>query len=328
MPLLAGTRLGPYEIQSSAGAGGMGEVYRARDTRLERSVAIKVLPGRLSSDPERRQRMQREARAISSLQHPNICALYDVGSQDGADYLVMEYLEGETLAQRLKRGPLPLAQALKVGIEVASALDMAHRSGIVHRDLKPGNIMLTKAGAKLMDFGLAKPAALAAAAATTADSGTAMLTAALTTDGAVVGTVPYMSPEQFEDKEADPRGDIFSFGAVLYEMIAGRRAFTGKSQASVVAAILGRDPEPTSATQPLASPALDHLIEGCLAKDPDERWQSAHDIAAQLKFIAGAPAIGTAATGRDKLAFLAWVALVVFASAVMARLLIWRLWPH
>jgi serine/threonine protein kinase len=328
MPLLAGTRLGPYEIVSAAGAGGMGEVYRARDTRLERRVAIKVLPGRLSSDPERRDRMQREARAISSLQHPNICALYDVGSQDGTDYLVMEYLEGETLAQRLRRGPLPLAQALKVGIEVASALDKAHRSGIVHRDLKPGNIMLTKNGAKLMDFGLAKPAALAAGAATGTDSGTATLTAALTTDGAVVGTVPYMSPEQFEDKQADARSDIFSFGTVLYEMITGRRAFTGKSQATVVAAILGRDPEPITATHPLAPAALDHLLKLCLAKDPDERWQSAHDLAAQLKFVSSAPATGPAATRRDKLAFLAWVALVVFASAVMAGLLIWRVWPR
>src|SRR6202163_4754400 len=230
MALASGTKLGPYEIQSPLGAGGMGEVYRARDARLDRSVAIKILPTHLSSNPEAKQRFDREARAISSLNHPNICTLHDVGHQDGIDYLVMEFLEGETLADRLRKGPLPLQQTLKYGIEICEGLEKAHRSGVIHRDLKPGNIMLTKSGAKLMDFGLAKASVMRPAA-----SSSAMVTLStpaesdpLTAQGTVVGTFQYMSPEQVEGKEADARSDIFSLGAMLYEMTTGKRAFEGK----------------------------------------------------------------------------------------------------
>ncbi len=249
MALSSGTKLGPYEIQSALGAGGMGEVYRARDTRLDRTVAVKILPAHLSSNPEAKQRFEREARAISSLNHPHICTLHDVGHQDGTDYLVMEFLEGETLAERLRKGPLPMQQLLKYGIEIGQGLDKAHRTGVVHRDLKPGNIMLTKSGAKLMDFGLAKATPLIAPSS----SGLSMTQSTpvdahpLTTQGTIVGTFQYMSPEQIEGKEADARSDIFAFGAVLYEMVTGNRAFEGKSQLSVASAILERDPAPISA---------------------------------------------------------------------------------
>src|SRR5262249_29468160 len=253
MPLAPGTHLGPYEIMTPLGAGGMGEVYRARDTRLERSVAIKILPEQLSKDPTRKQRFEREAKTISSLNHPHICTLYDVGSQDGIDYLVMECVEGETLAKRLEKGPLPLEQVLKYGAQIADALDKAHRSGVVHRDLKPGNIMLTPTGAKLLDFGLAKQAAPVLADAT--------LTAAtprspMTEEGTIVGTFQYMSPEQIGGNEVDGRSDIFSLGAVLYEMVTGKRAFEGKSQLSVASAILEKEPEPITSTKPLTPPAL------------------------------------------------------------------------
>src|ERR1700756_2753610 len=252
MPLASGTKLGPYEIQSPLGAGGMGEVYRAQDPRLDRTVAIKVLASHLSSSPEFKQRMEREARAISSLNHPNICHLYDIGSQDGADYLVMELLEGETLAERLRKGAIPLNEILKIGIAIAEALAFAHRQGIVHRDLKPGNIMLTKSGAKLMDFGLAKSLRLAtSASAMNPPSFTAAATMSgqsplspLTTAGNIVGTVQYMSPEQIEGKEADARSDTFALGAVLYEMASGKRPFEGKSQISLASAILEKDPAP------------------------------------------------------------------------------------
>src|SRR5688572_13105525 len=253
MPLSTGTQLGPYEILSPAGAGGMGEVYRARDTRLGRDVAIKVLPPHLASSPDLRARLDREAKSISSLQHPNICALFDIGHQDGIDFLVMEFLEGETLADRLKKGPLPTDHLLKIGIEVADALDKAHRQGIVHRDLKPGNVMLTTSGAKLMDFGLAKPTGLGAAApsgslpAFTAAMTQSSPASPITVAGTVVGTYQYMSPEQIEGREADARSDIFAFGALLFEMATGRRAFEGKSQLSVASAILERDPERLSA---------------------------------------------------------------------------------
>src|SRR5258708_29953756 len=240
MALTSGTELGPYEIQSQLGAGGMGEVYRALDTRLERMVAVKVLASHLSSSPELKQRMEREGKAISSLNHPDICQLYDVGSHNGTDYLVMEFLQGETLAERLRKGPVALQEALKIGIAVAEALAVAHRQGIVHRDLKPGNIMLTAGGAKLMDFGLAKPLGAAHAGAgsgSTPPSFTAMATMSgpsplspLTTAGSIIGTIQYMSPEQIEGKEADARSDIFAFGAVLYEMATGKRPFSGKSQ--------------------------------------------------------------------------------------------------
>jgi serine/threonine protein kinase/Tol biopolymer transport system component len=292
MALSSGTKLGPYEIVEPLGAGGMGEVYRARDTRLERTVAVKVLPQHLSSDSERKQRFEREAKAISSLQHPHICTLFDVGSQDGVDFLVMEHLEGETLAQRLKKGALPAEQVLKIGMEVADGLDKAHRQGVVHRDLKPGNIMLTKSGAKLLDFGLAKPAGATLASGTLAEALTAPSpvnplspTTPLTQQGTIVGTFQYMSPEQVEGKEADARTDIFALGAVLYEMATGKRAFEGKSQLSVASAILERDPEPISRSQPLAPAALEHVVKACLAKDPEERWQSAADVRRELKWI-------------------------------------------
>ncbi len=285
MSLSAGNKLGPYEIVSPLGAGGMGEVYSARDTRLERTVAIKILPAQLSSDPIRKQRFEREAKVISSLNHPHICILHDVGHQDGIDYLVMECVEGETLAKRLEKGPLPLDQVLKFGAQIADALDKAHRSGVVHRDLKPGNIMLTPTGAKLLDFGLAKPAAPLVTGVT--------LTAAskqspVTEQGAILGTFQYMSPEQIEGKELDGRSDIFSLGTVLYEMLAGQRAFQGKSQLSVASAILEKEPAPISTVKPMTPPALDHAIRRCLAKDPEERWQTARDVALELKWIAEA----------------------------------------
>jgi serine/threonine protein kinase len=239
MPLAPGTHLGPYEIAAPLGSGGMGEVYRARDTRLERSVAIKILPAHLSSDPIRRQRFEREAKTISSLNHPHICVLHDIGSQDGVDYMVMECLEGETLAKRLQKCALPLEQALKYGVQIADALDKAHRSGVMHRDLKPGNIMITASGAKLLDFGLAKPVAPLMNGATLTG-----VAAPVTEPGVVVGTFQYMSPEQIEGREVDKCSDIFSLGAVLYEMVTGKRAFEGKSQLSVASAILEKEPPP------------------------------------------------------------------------------------
>jgi len=296
-----GARLGPYEILSPLGAGGMGEVYKARDTRLDRVVAIKVLPSHLSGDPEQRQRFDREAKAVSSLSHPNICALFDVGHQDGVDFLVMEHLEGETLASRLTRGPLPLPEVLKVAVEVASALDRAHRNGIVHRDLKPGNIMMTKSGSKLLDFGLAKSLAPPAAASGLTESPpTSAPTAAnpLTAQGAIIGTFQYMAPEQFEGKDADARSDIFAFGAVLYEMITGERAFHGKTQASLIASILKEEPRRLAEPRPLAPGGLDRLVRTCVVKDPDERRQTMHDVLLELRWIAeGAP---TAAGGPEE----------------------------
>jgi serine/threonine protein kinase/Tol biopolymer transport system component len=282
MALTPGIRLGPYEIVSALGAGGMGEVYRALDTRLERTVAIKILPVQFSSDPMRKQRFEREAKTISNLNHPHICVLHDIGHQDGIDYLVMECVEGETLAKRLEKGPLPLEQVLKLGAQIADALDKAHRSGVVHRDLKPGNIMLTPTGAKLLDFGLAKPAAPLASLAT--------LTATkqespVTEQGTIVGTFQYMSPEQIEGKELDGRSDIFSLGAVLYEMLTRQRAFPGKSQLSVASAILEKEPAPISSVKPLTPPTLDHAIRRCLAKEPERRWQSAADLAGELQWI-------------------------------------------
>src|SRR6202140_1181869 len=250
MPILTGKRLGPYEILSAIGAGGMGEAYRAKDTRLDRIVAIKVLPAHLADSPELRERFEREARAIASLNHPHICIIYDVGHQDGTDYLVMEYLEGETLAQRLLEGSLPLEQVLQYAIQIADALDKAHRKGVTHRDLKPGNIMLTKSGAKLLDFGLAKLRQNGAPAAPLSQLSTAQN--AVTAEGTILGTLQYMAPEQLEGKEADARTDIFAFGAVVHEMTTGRPAFSGKTKASVMAAILEREPAPISSLQSLA----------------------------------------------------------------------------
>ncbi|MGH9510337.1 MAG: protein kinase domain-containing protein, partial [Terriglobales bacterium] len=311
----AGVRLGPYEIEAPVGAGGMGEVYRARDTRLDRTVAIKVLPAGATARPELRQRFEREARTISSLNHPHICALYDVGQQDGTDFLVMEYLEGETLGHRLVRGPLPTEQVLRLGREIADALDKAHRQRIVHRDLKPANIMLTKAGVKLMDFGLAKltqttsPVVATLSRMTTQDS-------RITEEGVIVGTFQYMAPEQLEGHEADPRSDIFAFGAVLYEMVTGRPAFQGKMRASLIAAILSSEPAPMAQLQPLTPPALDRVVKACLAKDPDQRIQTAHDVLLELKWIAEAGSeagVPAPVAGRRKIRErLAWVLAVFF----------------
>ncbi len=288
----------------------MGEVYRARDTRLDRSVAVKVLPAELAHRAELRARFEREAKTISSLNHPNICALYDVGD----DYLVMELLEGENLADRIARGPLPIEQLLRIGIEMADALDKAHRRGIVHRDLKPANIMLTKSGAKLLDFGLAKESPLGGDAHTDAT-----VARGLTSEGTIVGTFQYMAPEQLEGANADARTDIFSFGAVLYEMATGRRAFEGKSRASLIASILSTEPPPIAQLRPMTPPALDRLVQGCLAKDPDDRWQAAHDVMLELRFIAeGSSAAGVPVPVARRRAWRERVAWIVAAVAVLA----------
>jgi Tol biopolymer transport system component len=333
MTILPGRRLGPYEILSAIGAGGMGEVYRARDARLNRIVAIKVLPTHLADRSELRERFEREARTIASLNHPHICTLFDIGQQDGTDYLVMEYLEGETLAQRLLKSPLPLEQALQYAIEISDALDKAHRKGVTHRDLKPGNIMLTKTGTKLLDFGLAKlkqevaPANVQLSQLPTADE-------PLTAKGTIVGTLQYMAPEQLEGKEVDARADIFAFGAVVYEMATRKRAFEGKSQASVISAIMSSDPVPMTSLQPMTPPALDRVVKRCLAKETDERWQSANDLTNELKWIAEggsqatfalAPAAkGIRALGRRPL--ILGLGALLFGAA-SASLALWNLKP-
>jgi eukaryotic-like serine/threonine-protein kinase len=332
MPILTGKRLGPFEILSAIGAGGMGEVYRARDTRLDRTIAIKVLPPHLADSPELRERFEREARTIASLNHPHICTLYDIGHQDGTDFLVMEYLEGETLAQRLVKGPLPLNQVLQFSIEIADALDKAHRKGITHRDLKPGNIMLTKSGTKLLDFGLAKlkqevaPANVQPSQLPTANE-------PLTAQGSIVGTLQYMAPEQLEGKEVDARTDIFAFGAVVYEMATGKRAFEGKSQASLIAAILEREPPAMCSLQPMTPLALDRVVKRCMAKEPDNRWQSANDLTNELKWVAESgsqiTSLPTAAAKgiltRWRGALL-WSGLCVLLAAVTG-LAVWNLRP-
>jgi eukaryotic-like serine/threonine-protein kinase len=307
-----GTMLGPYEILALLGAGGMGQVYRARDTRLNRTVAIKVLPAHLADRPASRERFEREARTVASLNHPHICTLYDVGHQDGTDFLVMEYLEGETLAQRLAKGPLPIEQMLQDAIDIADALDKAHRKGITHRDLKPGNIMLTKSGTKLLDFGLAKLKQEASPTDPLSQAPT-VEKEDLTAEGTVLGTIAYMAPEQVEGRtaEIDARTDIFAFGAVVYEMATGKQAFGGKTSASVMAKILESEPAPISSLQPMTPPALDRVVERCLAKDPDDRWQTARDLHQELKWIAeggsqisalpAAPAKGLRAIGRRPL---------------------------
>lgn len=335
MTLTAGTRLGPYEILAPLGAGGMGEVYRAKDTRLGRDVAIKVLPARFSSSPELRERFEREARAISSLNHARICTLHDVGHQDGVDFLVMEYLEGESLAEKLRKGPLLLREALKIGMEVCEALDVAHRAGIVHRDLKPANIMLTKTGAKLMDFGLAK----ASAAGSSASRSAPLLSAAetisgpspmspLTGAGQVIGTIQYMSPEQIEGKEADARSDVFALGAVFYEMATGQRPFEGKSQISVASAILEKDPAPIRQLQPLTPATFERVVSTCLQKNPDERFQSARDIRLELNWIAEAPIAetnpGESSAPNKSLRFLPWALATALAIAMAAAAWLYR----
>lgn len=334
MPLSLGTRLGPYEVLSPLGAGGMGEVYLAKDTRLDRTVAIKVLPEHLAQNPDLRQRFEREARAVSSLNHPHICVLHDIGHQDGIDYLVLEYVEGESLADRLAKGPLPLDQALRLAIEIADALDKAHRHGVIHRDLKPGNVMLTKAGAKLLDFGLAR---LEKPILTGDDdlSGLATRDKPLTAKGTLLGTVQYMAPEQVEGREADARTDLWALGALIYEMVTGRRAFEANSPASLIGAILKDEPKPIRELKPLTPPSLERLVKTCLAKDPDERWQNAHDLAAELKWIAegrdealalsrGRPALLltalSGALGGLLVAGLAWLALGRDAGRTAPRL--------
>src|SRR5579862_1820255 len=339
MTLNPDTKLGAYQIKSPIGAGGMGEVYRALDTRLNRTVAIKVLPGHLCENVEAKERFEREARAISALNDARICTLYDIGHQDGVDFLVMEYLEGESLADRLRKGALPLKETLKVGSDVCNALEAAHRHGIVHRDLKPGNIMLTPGGAKLMDFGLAKPLGVAAAStrARSAPSFTAVATAMgsspispLTSAGTVVGTIQYMSPEQIEGKEADARSDIFALGSVLYEMASGKRPFEGKSQISLASAILEKDPEPLSTIKPMTPPAFEYTVNTCLQKNPDDRFQTAHDVKLQLQWI-GSSSSSTGmktmpAIAQPRRRYLAWTAaavvvllLIGIAAALLTR---------
>jgi eukaryotic-like serine/threonine-protein kinase len=327
---MPGVKLGPYEIVGPLGSGGMGDVYRARDARLGRDVAVKVLPAEFSADAARKQRFEREAKTVSSLNHPHICVLHDVGSQDGIDYLVMECLEGETLAKRLEKGPLPLEQVLKYGSQTADALDKAHHNGVVHRDLKPGNIILTLGGAKLLDFGLAKPSVSAASGATLTSVG--LGSSPITQEGAIVGTFQYMSPEQIEGKELDCRSDIFSFGAVLYEAVTGRRAFEGKSQISVASAILEKEPPPIYTLKPLAPRSLDHVIRRCLAKDPDDRWQSARDLALELKALAtldpssqSSAAALPVARRKNLRDFLPWA---VAAFALLSTLALVFLRPH
>ena len=323
MSLDAGARLGPYEILGQAGAGGMGEVYRARDTRLDRTVAIKVLPANISQDEAARARFEREARSVSRLTHPHICALYDIGHEDGIDFLVMEYLEGETLAARLERdGALATPQLLEVGSQVANALAVAHRQGFVHRDLKPANIMLTKTGAKLLDFGLAKPLEQQdpQAGLTATPTATSPLTAA----GQIVGTFQYMAPEQLEGKEADARSDLFALGVVLYEMATGQRPFQGGSQASLVAAIMKEEPRPVSGVRTTSPPALDRVVQRCLAKDPDDRWQSASDLAHELRAIAdGRIGSGVSAVTPAPAAKTSKLPWIVAAVAIVAALGTW-----
>ena len=317
MPLVPGVRLGPYEVTARLGSGGMGEVYRARDTRLDRAVAIKVVRATLVPDPERRARFEREARAISSLNHPHICTVHDVGEQDGVVYLVMEYVDGQTLAERLEQGALPIDQVLRYGIEIASALDQAHRAGIVHRDLKPQNVMLTKSGVKLLDFGLAK-LRTDGAAAPGALSALATAEKPLTGQGTLLGTLPYMAPEQIEGQEADVRTDIWALALVLYEMATGKRAFAATSQASLIGAILKDEPKPIVTAQPLAPAALDRLVRTCLAKDGNDRWQSASDVAEALRWIAEPTSL--AATERvervpRRRAVVPWVVAALLAAA-------------
>jgi serine/threonine protein kinase len=318
MQLAEKTRFGPYEIISLLGAGGMGEVYEARDTRLERTVAIKICKGPIT------ERFEREARAISSLNHPHICALYDIGREDSVDFLVMEYIEGESLEARLRKGPLPIEDALRIAIQIAGALDAAHRKGVVHRDLKPGNVMLTRSGAKLLDFGLAKMAS--PAVSVEADTLGATAAAPITAQGTILGTFQYMSPEQLEGKETDARSDIFSFGAMLYEMITGRKGFEGSSHASLIAAVMSTNPPPVSTIQPMASPALDRVVKTCLAKSPDDRWQNAGDLSRELEWIAtsgssaGIPApIAAKRRSRER----RWQLAAGLAAALLLASLVW-----
>jgi eukaryotic-like serine/threonine-protein kinase len=320
----------PRLFAKHLGAGGMGEVYRARDLRLERTISIKILPVDVSADPVRRQRFQREAKIISSLNHPNICVLHDIGTQDGLDFLVMEYIDGETLSERLRRGAIPVEQVLKFGIQISDALDKAHTSGVVHRDLKPGNIMLTSSGAKLLDFGLAKPSPQLDVAMTL----TAVTNQSpLTEKGVIVGTFQYMSPEQVEGQDADARSDIFSFGSVLYEMVTGQKAFEGKSRLSVASAILEKEPKAITNLKPLAPHVLDHVICRCLAKQRQDRWQSAYDLKLELQWVSDSlsqgkwnPGPASAMPPRSGRTLLFWAALSVLLAAITG-MAAWMLKP-
>ena len=344
MSLASGTRLGPYEIVGPLGAGGMGEVYRARDTRLGRDVAVKVLPQHLSANAEVRARFEREAKTVSSLNHPHICTLFDVGREGETDYLVMELVEGETLAQRLAKGPLPVVEVLKLGSQVADALDRAHRAGVIHRDLKPGNVMLTKSGAKLMDFGLARATGLAGPASGSGVTGhpawpgpaltqSPTVAGPLTAEGTIVGTFQYMSPEQLEGKDADARSDIWALGCVLYEMATGRRAFAGASQASLIGAIMNAAPRPLGEIAPLLPPALDRIVTQCLARDPEDRWQSARDLARELGSIGTASGVHAAPTTAARQGWLAdarlpWAALLIVLAVGAVYVVLSRLQAH
>ncbi len=338
MALTAGAHLGPYEITAQIGVGGMGEVYKARDMRLNRTVAIKALPAHLKDNPDLRQRFEREAQAVAALSHPHICTLHDIGHHEGVDFLVMEYLEGETLADRLARKAgskdpaLPSQEVLRYAIEIAQALDHAHRKGITHRDLKPSNIMVTAAGAKVLDFGLAKVLARPVVQGFSPAIGSAAPTeeASLTAEGTILGTLQYMAPEQLEGKEADPRTDIFAFGAIVYEMATGRKAFEGKSQASLIAAILDHDPPALSTLRPLLPSALDHIVKTCLAKNPDERRQTMHDVLLELTWIAAGDARAEAAApvtaARERLrARIALVGIGLAAGSVVAGVAVWNI---
>ena len=329
MSLNAGTRLGHYEIVALLGAGGMGQVYRARDPRLNRTVAIKVLLDHVSAHPEARARFEREAQLIASLNHPHISTVHDVGRHDGVDFFVMELVDGETLATRLLRGRLPLPEALQHAIDIASALDQAHRHGVTHRDLKPGNVMLTKTGVKLLDFGLAKlrEARPAASALTTY--------ADITVEGEILGTLQYMAPEQLEGHDADARSDIFAFGTMLHEMVTGEKAFAGPSRMSLMQAIMSDTPQPVSTVQPGVPRALDRLIATCLAKDPDDRWQSARDVERELKWLLDnraadpdAPSSGTTtAMRRHRRIALPAAASVAMVAALTAAAAAWAFKP-
>jgi len=325
MGISSGTRLGPYQVVAPLGAGGMGEVYRARDTRLGRDVAVKVLPQHLSSSPEVRARFKREAKTISGLNHPHICVLHDVGREGDTDYLVMELIEGETLAKRLARGALPASEVLKLGIQIADALDLAHGAGVIHRDLKPSNLMLTKSGAKLMDFGLARAAVRAGRAGgdevtATASGKSPKSREPITAKGTIVGTVQYMAPEQLEGKEADARSDLWALGCVLYEMATGKRAFEGSTQASLISAIMRDQPRVMAELAPMTPPALEQAVMRCLAKDPDDRWQTANDLRQELLSLGEAGSAPSTRKGksllRSRRPVLASVALLVLLLVV------------
>ena len=324
MPLQAGSTLGPYVVEAQLGAGGMGEVYSARDTRLNRTVAIKVLSAPLTETPHFRKRFEREARVIAALEHPHICPLYDVGEEHGATFLVMQHLHGETLADHLKRGPLALDRAIQFAVEIARALDAAHRAGVVHRDLKPANVMVTKSGVKLLDFGLARIDEGTAAVAERAEDAT--IRPRSPTNSTLLGTLPYMAPEQVEGRPADARTDIFALGAVLYEMATGRRPFSGESQASLIAAIMNSEPPPVSTARDGCPPSLDRIVKKCLAKDPDARWQDAGDLAAELQWVGEQADVASPPAARRRVSTAAWAFAVVLAAGAAAAAA-WALKP-